>query len=154
MKLQRAFLIALIPTGAFGQAAQREFAPADFWTLRRSADSIADAGDAAHAAPLYRRLVQADSADVQLWLRLGNTELALHRLSPAESAFVHVFIGGFFRAFVARQIARIAAERGDKPAALAWLDSALAHGMASRASFQRDSAFLAYRDDERFRAIA
>jgi hypothetical protein len=147
-------LTAALSEALLCQLPQHRFAPVEFWRDRQSADSLAGLGNAQAAESLYRRLAYADTTDVQLWFSLANTETALRHLPAAESAFVQVYDGGYFAGTVAVQIARIEAQRGRQARALDWLDSALAHRLTSRASFQRDSAFFAYHDDPRFRAIA
>lgn len=146
--------LPLYPILLNGQVSHLPLSPRDFWRLRQSADSFATAGNAPAAESLYRRLVVLDTADVQLWFGLANAELALQRLAAAESAFTQVFAGRYFAGPIAVQIARIEAQRGNRSASLDWLDSALAHRVSSRASFQRDSAFLAYHSDPRFRSAA
>jgi hypothetical protein len=132
---------------------EAQLAPAQFWRMRRSADSLA-AIDPSRADTLYRRLAMADTADIQLWLGLATASLALHHVAAAESAFIHVYVGHYFQGQVAVQIARLEADRGRKSLALDWLDSALAHRFPLRAAFQRDSAFSRFHEDPRFRALA
>jgi hypothetical protein len=147
-------LTAFLSEALMCQLPQHRITPAEFWRDRQSADSLAGLGNAQAAESLFRKLALADTEDVQLWLSLANMETALHRLPAAESAFVQVYDGRYFTGMVAIQIARIEAQRGRGARALDWLDSALSHRVSSRASFQRDSAFLAYHDDPRFRVIA
>jgi hypothetical protein len=147
-------LIAILSEALMCQLPQHRANSADFWRDRQSADSLAGLGNAQAAESLYKRLAYADTADVQLWLSLASAETALQRFPAAESAFVRVYDGRYFAGTVAVQVARIEARLGREARALDWLDSALSHRVSSRASFQRDSAFLAYHDDPRFRVIA
>jgi alkylhydroperoxidase family enzyme len=149
-------LCAIAIVIAFTSAAAQEAAapsPVEVWHLRQQADSLAGTNPRG-AEPLYQRLLAADSSDAQLWLALAGVETALHQSREARRALVHVFAGGYGRGQTAVQIARLAAADGDRGQALAWLDSAVAYRVASRASFKRDSAFAALHTDPRFARIA
>jgi hypothetical protein len=147
------FLGALLPASIECQGSDGTTSPLDFWRQRRAGDSLANLGSLTTAESLYRLVVPLDTADVVLWLSLANTALALHELPAAESAFIHVFKGQYFAGATAAQIARIEAQRHRKRLALDWLDSAMTRRFP-RTPVSMDSAFLPYRDDPRFRAIA
>src|SRR6185503_4843915 len=72
-------------------------------------------------------------------------------LTGAVKAFE---LGAGYKPQVAYEIARGYAGLGQKDSAFAWLEKALASQLSPRTRMQTDSAFAAYRDDDRFRQLA
>ena len=123
--------------------------------MRAQAQAALDQKQFAQAAALYRKLVEAEPQDGGLWMSYSQAARSAGQpreaLAAAEKA---VKLGTWYRQQVAYGIARGFAQLGAKDSALAWLEKALAWQFTPRTRMQTDSAFLAFREDERFRELA
>ena len=104
---------------------------------------------------MYRQLAESDPWDGDIWLNYAVASRNIGRLQDAVfGAKKALALGAGYRPQVAYEIARGHATLGQKDSALAWIARALDWRLTPRTRLQTDSAFMAYRDDDRFRALA
>ncbi len=140
----------LVVAGLAAQAIR----PADFPTRRRAADSALAARRFEFARDAFQQLVNGNPRDGRLWLRLGDAEAGLGHPSAAIAAYRQALALGYgFRPARSYRIAQLYASVGDRDSAIVWIGRALASRYESRPSIGDDSAFRAFRDDERFRRL-
>src|ERR1041385_613335 len=107
------------------------------------------------AAALLDRLSRTNPDDIEVWVALGRARSGLKQFRPAAAAFTEaVERGGIYVGNYSYQIAQQYAQAGDKEKAFEWLEKALTAPLENRPRIENDSAFAAWRDDERFRKLA
>ncbi|MEQ8860384.1 MAG: hypothetical protein RIC56_17225 [Pseudomonadales bacterium] len=140
-----------VPAGA----AEAPSGPADYLSLKLEADARWRAGDVAGAVPLYQTLVTADPQDGGMMFRLARGLHELGRTAGALPFALQALERGFAdEEATALVMAQAMAQSGDRDAALAWLERALAAPLEDRPALKTDEAFAALRDDARFRRLA
>jgi tetratricopeptide (TPR) repeat protein len=109
----------------FADAALK-LAPDDWQKLALKGTAELASGNAAGADPLLRRAIErAPEPDPTLYRSLAEAEYAQRRVDEAIATFETAFRHDPKDASVAADLARIHAERGDIPAASAWVERAL-----------------------------
>ncbi len=134
-------LASLVPVAARGQAVDSARA------AQAEASYRSQHWD--EAAVAYGALAHADSANSLAWYRLGVASLALADTAAADSALRRtVRLVPLPSAMLT--LASIAANRGARDSALAWLNRAAGAGLRQPDALTRNPAFDGLRDDARF----
>jgi tetratricopeptide (TPR) repeat protein len=148
--------LAVLAVGmTIARAEAQRPSPVEHYRLRQKAQAALDQKQYPEAAAMFRRLAENDAWDGQLWLNYALASRAAGRTADAvEGAKKALALGAGYRPDMAYQIARGYATLGQKDSAYAWLDQSLAWQATPRTRLQTDSAFTAFRDEDRFRDLA
>lgn len=143
-------------TPAAVPARARQLDPVEHHRMRAQASEAIEAERFSEAADLLSRLAASNPRDGSIWLDYARAAMETGRETESLRGLEKAFeIGVIYpRAFVAREIAAIHARRGDRAAALDWLERAIAARWRDRSELVRDTAFASLRDDARFRELA
>ncbi|MCB1685276.1 MAG: tetratricopeptide repeat protein [Pseudomonadales bacterium] len=153
--LRTLFLVTLVPSPAHAQTAQDPLGPVDHLALKLEADARWQTGDHAGAVPLYEKLVAAYPQGGDSMFRLARGLHEMGRTSDALPFAQRALEEGFADIeATALVLAQAMAQAGEREAAMAWLERALAAPLGDRPSLKRDDAFAELREDAQFRRIA
>ncbi|RYY62284.1 MAG: tetratricopeptide repeat protein [Chitinophagaceae bacterium] len=120
------------------------------------ADSLYNRGDWPSAAVAYRAAVQADSSDVRLWFRLGNSLRSVGAYAEAVSAYRHALLqkpGVVPPVFIRTNLAQALVQGGSRRDALAVLDTMLRRGWGNFPELDTAAGFALLRQDTAFSRI-
>jgi hypothetical protein len=127
----------------------------DYWDLKKLAAHASTAKDADRVIALAGKLVERSPGDVEAWYMLSVAYESSGNLTGAIAAGERVQILGYrARPVLSYRLARLHARVGDTEAALRWLERCLVERYENRQGIQSDDAFVALRDDSRFRKLA
>ncbi|MBL8960358.1 MAG: hypothetical protein JNJ98_10935, partial [Gemmatimonadetes bacterium] len=148
-------LLVALAGAALGAQDTSQRAVEHFLDLRRI-DSLMRVGAPAQAQPLLERAIPRDSTNGALVFQLARALALQGRCREAIPHYRRAWRMGFSNGpYGALSLARCHARVRDRNAALAWLDTALAHRLDGRTStIGEDSAFAFMRDDPQFRRRA
>ncbi|HEY0782257.1 MAG TPA: hypothetical protein VGE98_07380 [Thermoanaerobaculia bacterium] len=148
-------LLAALLTCAAPAVPSTPSAPVDHYRRLQEARALLDQRRFAAAAPLFRRLSNDDPLDGDLWLGLAQSEDGLDHRKEAIAAYEKALEqGAGFRPENEYRVAQLHAELGERDAAFAWVEKALADRLGDRGRLRDDDAFRAFRGDERFARLA
>jgi tetratricopeptide (TPR) repeat protein len=125
----------------------------DTSSLREAADSAVASADWKTAIANYKKLVDANAKDGRSWHMLG---YSLHASGDLEEALkIHLKAAEFpdFAPIASYNAACVYALRGDKDAALKWLETAAQKGFDRASHIAEDTDMDALRDEPRFKEI-
>ncbi|MEO8452612.1 MAG: hypothetical protein ABI647_22655 [Gemmatimonadota bacterium] len=146
-------VVALLLGTAAAQAQQ--LSPTEHYKMRKRADAALEQKQYAEAAAMYQQLAENDPRNGELWLSYATSaRRSGHPREGLTGAMKAFELGAGYRPQLAYEIARGYAGMGQKDSTFAWLEKALASQLTPRTRMQTDSAFIAYRDDDRFRELA